>query len=203
MDSKDAKLLSEKMLYNGKWRKLVAIFIQKKLFGKEEYSSPIEIELTACNEAVICIPYIAETDEIILNQQFRAGVFYRNKHNPYIYELCAGMIEHDYDDLATAKKELMEETGSEVIDIEKFSTAYASPGYCNELFYFFCANVRKHSEGIFGAAGEIEDIKTVILPASEVIKMVDTGEIISAPTVLAINWFARNHERLRNKWGNK
>lgn len=205
MNSSDIKLLEDKMLFEGKWRGLRHITLQKKLFDKDEYSPPMEIELSECGEAIICIPYIAETDEIILNQQFRAGVFARGKeeHNPYIYELCAGIIEKDYTAQETAEKELIEETGSKAIDIEFFMETYATPGYCNELFHFFCANVEKPETGIFGADGEVEDIKTVILPATKVIEMCDNGEILSAPAVLAINWFARNHERLKEKWGKK
>lgn len=206
MDFSDIKLLEDKMLFQGKWRGLRHLKLQKKLFNTGEHSAPIDIELAECGEAVVCIPYIAETDEIILNKQFRAGVFSRGKkeHSPYIYELCAGIIDKKSEGaLETAKRELIEETGSKAKDIEFFMETYASPGYSNELFHFFCADVTKPEEGIFSADGENEDIKTIIMPAAKAIEMCDNGEILSTPAVLAINWFARNHERLKAKWGNK
>ena len=204
MQKDKVEILSQETLAKGKWRSLERFLIKKKLFDREEYSAPLEIELSVCGDAVICIPYIAETDEIILNQQFRAGVFHNNKHNPYIYELCAGMLDKESEEpIEVAKRELLEETGSKALDIEEILGTYASPGYSNEFFYFFCANVTKPQEGIFGAKDEAEDIKTVILPASKVIEMSDNGKILSASAVLAINWFARNHKRLQEKWGKK
>jgi len=205
MQPSDIKIISERTLFKGKWRKLEEIVVQSRKQDSEEFGGPMTVELTSRKPAVICLPYIAETDEIILNRQLRYGVLFNKQANedPYIYEICAGLIDDGEDPKETALRELEEETGCHATDIEFIIKSYASPGYDNEVFHFFCANIEKAKSGIFGEENEGENIKTYIMPAAKAIEMADKGEILSAPAVLALNWFARNHERLKNKWGNK
>lgn len=199
MDISNVKEISRETIYTGKWRTIEELVVQQKKFNRDEYTKPMTIEIATANSVVICLPYIVETDEIVLNRQFRSAVFFQDKSlNPYIYEVCAGMIDKGETPEDAVKREIKEEIGCTVLNMKKITHCYASPGYYTETFDIYCVRVYKDEVKSFGGEEiEGEDIQTHILPAKKVIEMVDNNEIIAAPTILAVNWFARNHERLK------
>ena len=54
--------------------------------------------------------------------------------------------------------------------------------------------------GHFGLAHEAEDIRAVVVPFQRALDLVDSGEITSGPTALALLCLHRHKERLLKKW---
>ena len=95
-----------------------------------------------------------------------------------LVELPAGTLEEGEQPLASAKRELEEETGLTGGTWRELAVFYTTPGFCRERMYLFLAEgvqhgeaspeedeqlelVRWHGDEIEGRLGEIEDAKTL------------------------------------------
>ena len=163
---------------------------------------PVKLQREVLNGAMVaCIlPYIPETDELLLNQQFRVGAFLMEEPNPFLYECAAGAVDDGETPEQAARRECLEETGCTVVDIEFIGICYPSPGSMDAKFYLYLGRVEKATPGYFGFVDEGEEIKTHLLPAAAVIDMLDRNEINNAATMISVHWFSRHHQRLRQKW---
>ena len=80
--------------------------------------------------------------EVLLVKQYRAG------SNDFLYELPAGIINENENDLDTVLREIEEETGYEknnIIDIIDLGLFYVSPGYTSEQIHLFRARIKPKS----------------------------------------------------------
>src|SRR3954462_3354676 len=82
--------------------------------------------------AVAIVPVHANGDVVLL-KQFRPSI------GEEIYEIPAGTIERGESPLATAKREIIEETGFKAGKWEKISEFYTAPGFCTELMHVYVA----------------------------------------------------------------
>ena len=124
---------------------------------------------------------------VILTRQFRYPAFYRGE-TPFLIEVCAGKLEGD-DAETCARKEAVEETGYSVGRIDKAFDCFMSPGSVTERLSLFIGIV----EGVPAGGGgglehEGEDIEILRLPFAEALKMVETGEIADAKTVMLLQY---------------
>ena len=120
---------------------------------------------------------------------------YRHALGETHYELVAGVIDPGETPLEAAKRELSEETGYEGGEWSLFMTLSPNPTNHNNLSYTFLATgvekVREqHQE-------ETEDIHVDILDPSQVLEMLQDGEMIQALHAAPLwRWFAINKENL-------
>lgn len=90
-------------------------------------------------DAVVIVPIHKETGKLVLVNQFRVPI------NGYILELPAGLIDNKEDFEIAVKRELKEETGLDLVKIDKDLTrnkVYMSPGMTDEsiaLVYCLCS----------------------------------------------------------------
>ena len=90
-------------------------------------------------DAVVIVPIHKETGKLVLVNQFRVPI------NGYILELPAGLIDNKEDFEVAVKRELKEETGLDLVKIDKNFTRnkiYMSPGMTDEsiaLVYCLCS----------------------------------------------------------------
>jgi hypothetical protein len=68
-----------------------------------------------------------------------------------------------------------------------------------EYLYSFVglADLPDGSAGLGGLAEEHEDIRAHLLPFDDLMALVDSGEVQTAPLLVTIYWLAANRERLR------
>lgn len=198
-DSLKAKIISRKLEFEG-WHRLETVLCQPRSLKSDGWASPLQREVYYCGTAVVGLLYLPETDQILLNEQFRVGVLMAGDDHPWLYECCAGMIDEGEEPEAALKREAMEETGSEILDIEFIGKAYPSPGGSEEKFLLYCARIDKPEPGHYGLEEEGEEIKTHLFSAADAIGMLDAGRITNAATLICLHWFARHHARLREKW---
>jgi ADP-ribose pyrophosphatase len=194
-----AKILERKMLFDG-YHKLEMFRVQPRSLKHGGWAEEMEREVFFGKSIAVVLLYIPETDEILLNQQFRLGAMMAGVENPFLFECAAGAIDEGETPEAAACREAFEETGCEVLDLEPIGKSYSSPGCMAEEFHMYIGRIEKAESGIYGEEHEGEEIKTHLLPYKSVMKMLDDGHIANIIPALVLNWFARNHERLREKW---
>ena len=135
-------------------------------------------------DAVIIVATHIAQDKLVVIKQFRVPL------NDYVYEIPAGLIDYGEDFKITVSRELKEETGLDLIQIDYDKTkskAYISPGMTDEsaaLVYCTCS-------------GEIskdflepdEDIEVMLLSKEEAKILISSNEKIDIKAFLAIQNF--------------
>ena len=128
---------------------------------------------------------------VILTRQFRYPAFYRGEP-PFLLEVCAGKLDGDAAE-ACARKEAVEETGYRIDRLTQAYDCFMSPGSVTErltLFIGFVDGSPADKGG--GLEDEGEDIEVIRLPFAVALRMIETGEIADAKTILLLQYAALN-----------
>ena len=150
--------------------------------------------------AAAVLPYDPVRDEVVLIEQFRAGAVEAGC-DPWLLETVAGIVEEGESADGVARREALEEAGLEILDLTPVCSCFMSPGGSSEIVHVYVGRAdTAGAGGIFGLAGEGEDIKVHVLPFARAVGLLDEGRLRVAHTVLAMQWLARHHEALRARW---
>ncbi len=193
------KTISREVAFDG-YHRLEVFRVVPRSLKHGGWSEEMEREIWFGKKIASVMMYIPETDELLLNQQFRLGAYLAGAEDPFLFETAAGAVDDGETVEQAALREAFEETGCEVTELEYFGKVYSSPGCMAEEYHMFIGRIEKAEAGIYGHLHEGEEIKTHLLPVKHVLKMLDDGLITNVTTALGLNWFARNHDRLRKKW---
>ena len=87
-----ANIISRKIEFEG-WHKLETLVVEHASLRHDGRIGPLRREMYYCGTCVIVLLYLPETDQILLNEQFRIGAYMGGEPNPWLYECCAGMME--------------------------------------------------------------------------------------------------------------
>lgn len=144
------------------------------------------------NGATILL-YNTKKNSIILTRQFRIPTYLNGNTTGMMIEACAGSIEDEspFDNII---RETEEETGYHISKPTKVFEAYMSPAAVTEIIYFFIAEYdesMKKSEG-GGEASEHEHIEVMELSFPDTLKMVKSGEIKDAKTIMLLQYAQLN-----------
>ncbi len=122
---------------------------------------------------------VAEIDnKILMVKQFRYPV------GEELYELPAGKLDKQNEDiLSAAKRELEEETGYFAAVWESLGFLYTSPGYSSEKLFMFKASNLKF-RGQHTDEGEI--LNSISFDKDEIFSMIKDGRINDAKTISAL-----------------
>jgi ADP-ribose pyrophosphatase len=155
-------------------------------------------ELMERGHAVAVLGHDPQRDEVVLVNEFRPGLLITGE-SPFRDNLVAGGIGNGETALAAAVREMQEETGLALRDpLFIHPGAYVSTGGTSERIAIVYGTVdTSNAGGIHGAAGENEDILTVVLPSQVFIERVRAGEINDMKTLIAGYWFAERRAQLR------
>jgi ADP-ribose pyrophosphatase len=194
-----AKILARETIFDG-YHRLEMLRVQPRSLKHEGWTAEMEREVFFGKPIAVVLLYIPETDEILLNQQFRLGAMLAGCENPFMYECAAGAVDPGETAENAARREAHEETGCDVVDLEFVGKTYSSPGCMAEEFQMYIGRIAKAESGIFGHEHEGEEIKTHLLPYAKVMEMLDGGQIPNVTSSMILYWFARHRERLRAKW---
>jgi GDP-mannose pyrophosphatase NudK len=140
------------------------------------------------NGATILL-YNKEQQTVILTQQFRLPTYVNGNTTGMLIEACAGLLDKDNAENCI-KRETEEETGYKIKSVKKIFEAYMSPGSVTEILYFFVAEYSaemKVSEG-GGHEEEQENIEVIEIPFTKALRMVDSGEIKDAKTIMLLQY---------------
>lgn len=135
-------------------------------------------------DAVIIVATHAEENKLVIIKQFRVPI------NDYVYELPAGLIDKGEDFKTTVKRELKEETGLDLIEIDYSSTkskAYVSTGMTDEsVALVYCTCSGKISKEYLEPD---EDIEVMLLTKEEAKELIKSEDNIDVKALLAIQKF--------------
>jgi GDP-mannose pyrophosphatase NudK len=146
------------------------------------------------NSAAI-LPYDPERNTVLLIRQLRLPMFLQDGLESAV-EACAGKLEGESAE-QRIKKEMEEELGYRIAEVERLFELYVSPGMIMEKVVFFtCAYspTNKVSAG-GGLAEEGEDIEVLERTVEQATTMIDAGEIVDAKTVILIQFLSERRQR--------
>ena len=164
-------------------------------------SDPLERAVFTSGDAVVVLPYDPGRDAVLLIEQFRAGPWARRDPRPWRLETVAGRCDRDEPPEATARREAREEAGLELGRLERIAAFYPSPAIMSEFITAFVGEADLGAAGgVFGLPEEHEDIRAQVAPLDAALAAVESGEIDTAPLMLALLWLRSNAARLRAEW---
>jgi len=112
---------------------------------------------------------------------------YRHAAQSFLWELPAGRIDEGEDELAAAKRELIEETGYTASHWRLALKYYASPGFMDETMAVYLARGLRRG----GAQPEEDEIiRKRFFALSDIVQRIDTGKIQDGKTIAAVLWLA-------------
>ena len=130
---------------------------------------------------------------VVLTRQFRFPTYVNGNADGRLIETTAGLLDN-HAPAARILKEVEEETGYTLKDIEPVFEAYMSPGSVTERLYFFVAKYEdqdKTSAG-GGIVSEGEDIEVLELPFDTAMEMIASGAICDGKTIMLLQYAALN-----------
>ena len=150
-------------------------------------------------DAVTVLPYDPVRDRVLLIEQFRAGPYARGDANPWQLEAIAGRIDPGETAEEAARREAAEEAGLQLGALLAVAGYYPTPGAKTEYLYSYVAlcDLPDGSAGVFGVAGEAEDIRGHLVSFARLMDLVASGEASNAPLILTALWLQRERARLR------
>ena len=110
---------------------------------------------------------------------------YRHAAQNYLWELPAGRIDPGENELAAARRELLEETGYTATRWRRILKFWASPGFVDETMAVYLATGLRR-----GTAQPEEDeiIYKRLVPLPMALRMVLAGTIHDAKTIASVLW---------------
>lgn len=140
-----------------------------------------ELEMIRHSGASAVIPFASDRGgddpQLLLVRQYRYAA------ERYLYEIPAGRLDAGESPLECAIRELKEETGCTAERVEPLTTIYTTPGFTDERIHLFMATGLSMGESQREAD---EFIEVVNFPLSEVLAMIERGEIVDGKTLVAI-----------------
>lgn len=127
-------------------------------------------------------------DTVLLVRQYRLPAHLNDHPDGMLLELPAGLIDADEDAAEAIRRELIEEVGHDVTDLRRLWRLYMSPGSVTEHITFFTGTYGEQTRVGDGGGedGEHEQVDVVELTVTEAKRMIETGGIVDAKTVLAL-----------------
>lgn len=206
MTRDDVEVLKLEAAYQGYFR-MDRYHLRHRLYDGG-WTSPMSREVFERGHAVAVLPYDPDRDRLIVIEQFRAGAFaaadspwFSRDFSPWLLETVAGIIEDGESPEEVARREMVEESGCPVLDMIEVCHILTSPGGSTESTRIYCARVDVSEAGDFqGVEHEHEDIRVIVVSPEEAYQWLDAGRFVNAATVVALQWFRANRERLREQW---
>jgi ADP-ribose pyrophosphatase len=144
-----------------------------------------ELEIIRHSGASAVVPLLDEPTEqdprVVLIRQYRYAA------DGDVYEIPAGRLDEGESPLTCAHRELEEETGYRAAEMKPLTTVYTTPGFTDERIHLFLAlgltsGQQRHERDEF--------LTLVTRPLSQVMQMIERGEICDAKTVIALLFVA-------------
>jgi len=198
MTRDDVEIIEKKKLYRGHLT-VDEFIVQHKLFNGGT-TGPISREVVKRANAVGVLPYDPIRDEIVVIRQFRAGVMVA-RHNPWLVESVAGLVEENETAEDVAKRECVEEAGCKIIELHHICDFFSSPGMLSEYVTMYCGITdTTNAAGIHGLEDEDEDIEASVLSWSQLVQDIEDKKCLDPKIMLGVMWLTPRRDALRKRF---
>lgn len=145
----------------------------------------VELEIIRHPGASAVVPFASDPDgedpHVLLLRQYRYAA------GGTIWEIPAGVLEPGEDPADCARRELREETGANADEIQFLTSILTTPGFTDERIHLFMAT-GLHVEETRHEPDELIDVQA--RPLSEILSMIEDGEIADGKTIAALLYVA-------------
>jgi ADP-ribose diphosphatase len=135
---------------------------------------------------VVAVVAVDTTDSVVLVRQVRPPA------RRALLELPAGRVESDEDPLASARRELAEETGLRGGSWRAGTAFWTTPGFCRERVHLFYAEGLEPGEP---APDDGEELEVMRVPLAELGERLETFE--DGKTIVGLCLYLRGRSRAR------
>ena len=195
------EILEKTTVFQGYFR-VDAYRLRHGLFGGG-WSSEMRREVFERGHAAAVLLYDPDLGAFVMCEQFRVGA-YAGGMEPWQLEIVAGIIEDNETPEEVCRRETEEEAGRTVTDLMPIQRYLASPGGTSESIYLYLGRVSaKGAGGVFGVAGEDENIRVTVMAENDLKALMDAGRLSNAATLIAAQWFFLNREIVLKRWRSK
>ena len=184
MKGKFLETLSSETVFSGK--KIRVVKEALKTVGGEV------IHETVKHPGAVAILAMTGDCKLLMERQYRHSV------GRYLLEVPAGTLEAGEDPITCARRELLEETGYEVVGIKKLGAVYTAPGYSDEILHLFAATVRRAAKQ---ALDEDEEIKVELVEPSRALNLLERDGVSDAKSVILIQMLMARPTLLGRRMG--
>ncbi|MDF9716538.1 NUDIX domain-containing protein [Nocardioides sp. ChNu-99] len=128
---------------------------------------------------------------VLLTRRFRFPVYVNGHPDGRLVETAAGLLDED-DPVTAVRREVAEELGVVVGEVEHVMDLWMSPGSVTERVHFYAApyGPQDRTGAGGGLAEEGEDIEVLELDVDDALRRVADGRISDAKTVVLLQWAA-------------
>ena len=193
----DYKILEEKEIYKGFFR-INRYKVDIEFFDGTRSGELVRECIGKSGYSVSALPYDPKTREIVLIEQFRIGAMASGAF-AWQEEIVAGFKAPNEDAEVAIQRELLEEIGTEAINLEKVAEFFMSPGGSGGRMILFFAEIDSSKIKKFsGLHEEGEDIRVFKLSYEDLLKKYQSGKIDNATALLATQAFIIRKNLLKN-----
>lgn len=118
-------------------------------------------------------------------KQFRCAII--KNLDPWMLEVVAGGIDDGESPEEAIRREIQEETGHSISNLEFIKGFYVTPGRSTEYMYLYYAEVDEKLEKGGGVNEELEDLEIVTVPLKDLEEVL--GNLHDAKSIIALQWF--------------
>lgn len=131
-------------------------------------------------DAVVIIVTNESGDKLLLNKEFRLAV------GEWVYNFPAGLIDSGETPLEAARRELREETGLELYEMEEcLGTSYSAVGFSNETNMCIVGKAR----GTFAkSTSTVEEIEAKWYTKEEIRELLKNGKFAARSQIFCYMW---------------
>lgn len=180
-----AKIKKQTVLHKG-FYDFVQVDLEVGTFsgGVDHYTRELYIN----REYVAVLCHDPARDEVVLVKQCRPAPLTR-EDDPFMLEIPAGLIDEDETSIEAAMREVTEETGLKVTDLNIIHPGfYPAAAITTEKGILFYTQIdASQAKGLHGT-DEHEDIQVVVLKTDDFIGQVQSGQIMDMKTIFAAWW---------------
>ncbi|WP_239023953.1 ADP-ribose diphosphatase [Paraglaciecola marina] len=199
--TEDVEIVKKESLFEG-FFKMVKYDFKHKLY-EGGWSKVIEREVFERGNAVAVLLYDPALEEFVMIEQFRIGAL-SNPQSPWLLEVVAGIIDPDETPENVCRREALEEAGVTIKKITPALNYLPSPGGCTERLHLFVGEVdASQAGGVHGLEYESEDILVHRVSVVDAMAWLEEGKIDNSATIIVLQWFAMNKQKILDAWSNE